>query len=678
MEDFKKQLKTTSKHFDTLNINWIRSFKDLFQFFPRAYEDRSDIKNISNLEFDKSQTLRAKVVSKKPVIFWNGRKIREIHITDENDLPASIQYRNSPFMASKLKVWEWFLIIWKPKLERWKVSFSHPDIAETSPPEATNIDDLAWNLAGRIIPIYPETWGIKSSWFAKRTWDNLNMVESLFPEFLPPEILKKYNLLSLSDMIKNLHYPENKDFLKQAQRRLFFDKLLRIQISSKLVKDSYQNQAKLEKTQAVREVIKTFLSRLPFELTKAQKRAIKEIIDDTTSDKPMLRLLQWDVWSWKTLVAAAAAFYEIQNSSQVAFLAPTEVLAQQHYRWVAKYFLPMWINIALLTGSTTPAEKQKIKLGLAEWSIKFVVWTHALLQEDVIFKNLSFVVIDEQHKFGVKQRWFFQRFGSPHILQMTATPIPRSLTLAFFGEFDTSILDEMPAWRKEISTKAINEEQFFKLEKWINWKISQGQKIYIVVPLVEESESLEDVQSVITEFDNISNLFPQHQVELLHWKMTPRSKDEAMQKFKGSANILVSTTVIEVWVDVPEATVIVIKNAERFGLSQLHQLRWRVWRNDLQSYCFLVSKKTTKRLKAMEETNDWFKLSQIDLEMRGAWEILGTRQSWETDVPYEIMANLEFLEQVKNAAGDIIENHKNWLEEEKNKNWIGNKGGILV
>ena len=676
--DFKKQLKTTSKHFDTLNINWIRSFKDLFQNFPRAYEDRSDIKNISSLEFDKPQTLRAKVVSKKPIIFWNWRKIREIIVNDENDFPASIQYRNSPFMASKLKVWEWYLIIWKPKLEKWKVSFSHPDIAETTPPETTNIDELAWNLAGRIVPIYSEIGWIKSSWFAKRTWDNLALVDELFPEFLPLEILEKYNLPTLNDMIKNLHYPEDKNSLKQAQRRLFFDKLLRIQISSKLVKDTYQNQAKLEKTQAVREVIKQFLSKLPFELTKAQKRAIKEIIDDTTSDKPMLRLLQWDVGSWKTLVAAAAGFYEIQNWSQVAFLAPTEVLAQQHYRWVAKYFLPIWIPIALLTGSTTASEKQKIKAGLADWNIKFVVWTHALLQEDVDFKNLSFVVIDEQHKFGVKQRWFFQKFGSPHILQMTATPIPRSLTLAFFGEFDTSILDEMPAWRKQIATKAINEEQFYKLENWINTKISQGQKIYVVVPLVEESESLEDVQSVITEYENISNLFPQHQVELLHWKMTPKLKDEAMQKFKWSWNILVSTTVIEVWVDVPEATVIIIKNAERFGLSQLHQLRWRVWRNDLQSYCFLVSKKTTKRLKAMEETNDGFKLSQIDLEMRWAWELLWTRQSWETDVPYEIMANLEFLEQVKNAAVDIIENHKDWLEQEKNKNWIGNKWGILV
>ena len=385
----------------------------------------------------------------------------------------------------------------------------------------------------------------------------------------------------------------------------------------------------------------------------------------------MLRLLQWDVGSGKTVVAAASAYYTYKKFwGQSVFLAPLEVLANQHYKTLAKLFLPLWLRVALLTWSLPKSEKDKIKLDLAEWRIHAIVWTHAVIQKDIQFKQLQFVVIDEQHKFGVRQRAFFKKFWAPHILQMSATPIPRSMALAFFWEFDVSIIDEMPVGRKWIITKVISEKEYVKLKPRVLDHINKWQKVFIVTPLIDESEKLEDVNSALVEFEYIQELYPElkWKIGILHGKMKSKEKEEVMNNFKiGKICLLVSTTVIEVGVDIPEATIMVIKNAERFWLSQLHQLRGRIGRSDIQSYCFLETKSKTgetwKRLQAMEDTNDWFKLAELDLQNRGAGEILGTMQSWESDIPLEILSDLKFLEKIQEGAKWLLEKYPNldWL-----------------
>ena len=379
----------------------------------------------------------------------------------------------------------------------------------------------------------------------------------------------------------------------------------------------------------------------------------------------MLKLLQGDVGSGKTIVAATAAYYLIQKTQwQVVFLAPLEVLAQQQFRSLAKLLLPLWIRVELLTGSTKASEKKRIKQWLLLGQIPLVVGTHALLQDDIMFANLKLAVIDEQHKFGVKQRAFFQQFGSPHILQMTATPIPRSLALAFFGEFTISTIDEMPAGRKPIITKIVSESEWTKLKPWILTKIGQGQRVFVITPLIEESEFLDEVKSVKAQRTEMVALYPELQgkIWLLHWKMKPAEKDVVMLNFKEwKTDMLVSTTVIEVGIDIPEATVMIIMNAERFGLSQLHQLRGRVGRNDIQSYCFLETKNkswdTYQRLRHMETVSDWFKLAELDLQLRGAGEFLGTRQPGDTDIPLETLTDAKLLARVQSCAEQLMKNY---------------------
>jgi ATP-dependent DNA helicase RecG len=386
----------------------------------------------------------------------------------------------------------------------------------------------------------------------------------------------------------------------------------------------------------------------------------------------MMALLQWDVWSWKTIVAAIIAYYIHKlKQKQSIFIAPLEVLANQHHKTLAKLFLPLWIRIELLTWSTPKNQKEKLKKEIKEWKIQIIIWTHALLQEDVGFANLWFVVIDEQHKFWVRQRAVFKKFWNPDILQMSATPIPRSMALAFFWEFDVHIIDELPKWRKPITTKIISENEYKKLKPRIVSKIKENQKVFVVTPLVEESEKLEEVKAATSEYQEIKTLYPElkWKIWLIHGKMNSKEKEETMIKFKNwQYRLLVSTTVIEVGVDIPEATIMIIKNSERFWLSQLHQLRWRIGRSDLKSYCFLETKKKTwdsyKRLQAMEETNDWFKLAELDLKNRWPWEILWTIQAWQTDIPIEILSDLKFIEKIQEWAKYLLTKYPKlkWLD----------------
>ncbi len=690
--ELKAALKTTPKYLKILAEQWIVTVKDFLQYFPRAYEDRSTIRNLNELIFNEKgiTATKGKIVKKSIFARW-GKKIYTINFVDPAGNTWVITIFNSWFLASKINEDKRYIIVGKPSMKFNKITFSHPDIIETEAPENEMMNDewwimnnewkpVTWNLqpatdvynTGRIFPIYPELMGIKPGRFAQKMRNLMDKVDVIFSEYLPSEFIQKFWLIGVQETIKEMHYPTSFEKQKQANLRIFFDRLLRIQLYSLINRTSYQlNKTNMEHEIIDREIIKDIITTLPFELTNAQKKVIKHITENIHEPKPMLRLLQGDVGSGKTVVAAASAYYTYKKFwGQSVFLAPLEVLAHQHYKTLAKLFLPLWLRIALLSWSMSKSEKDKIKLDLAEWRIHIIVWTHAVIQEDIKFKQLQFVVIDEQHKFWVRQRAFFKRFWAPHILQMSATPIPRSMALAFFWEFDVSIIDEMPIGRKSIITKVISEKEYVKLKPWILDHIAKWQKVFVVTPLIEESEKLEDVKSAMAEFEHIKELYPELQgkIGVLHGKMKSKDKEEVMQDFKtGNICLLVSTTVIEVGVDIPEATIMVIKNAERFWLSQLHQLRGRIGRADIQSYCFLETKSKSgdigKRLQAMEDTNDGFKLAELDLQNRGAGEILGTMQSWESDIPLEILSDLKFLEKIQEGAKWLLEKYPNleWL-----------------
>ncbi len=665
--DLKQTLKTSPKYIWLLKAHWINSLKDFFLYFPRTYEDRTQIKQIKDIQTDwKAQLIKAYLIKKNIIKTPKGKKIIQIQFEDTEKSKGEILFIYSPYILKSLNINKRYIIIWKPKLEYWKIIFWHPELEETW--------DNWWNIkTNRIYPVYTELWGINSNWFAKKIWENLNLIENTFEEPLPKDFLEKFDLIEKKESIKNIHFPPNFDILKKSKKRIYFEKLLEIQLISLINRKKYQEKGKKEKIETApdRQFIKQALSRLPFELTKSQKESLKEIIDDFHSTKPMMRLLQWDVGSGKTIISILAAYY-ISNffDWQIAFLAPTEVLAKQHFNNLAKFFLPLWIKTHLLTWSTKPKEKEKIKFDLENWNVDIVIWTHAIIQEDIKFKKIKMAIIDEQQRFWVLQRAFFNKFWSPHILQMTATPIPRSMALAFFGEFNTSVINEMPLGRKPIHTKILTEEEFKKLKNWILTKINQWQRVYIISPLIEESEYLEDTSSVLQEYEETKKLFQEmwEQIWILHWKLKQEEKNKVMEEFKKwKIKILVSTTVIEVWVDIPKASIIIIKSPERFWLSQLHQLRGRVWRSNIQSYCFPVinSKwESYKRLKSLEKYRDWFKLAEIDLQERGSWEILWIKQSWEADIPIKILLNKNFLKEIHEAAKRLITKNPNlnWLK----------------
>ena len=540
------------------------------------------------------------------------------------------------------------------------------------------------NLA-RIVPIYPLSDKLNIKTLRRAIFSTIQLFKNDIETVLPDKIIEKYHLLPKNEAIENIHFPKDNETLQKARYSLVFEELFLIQLKLALLREENNKNLSAVPLEIKKDgLVMRFIESLPFKLTSAQQRAVNEILNDLNSTKPMQRLLQGDVGSGKTVVATIMLLAGIENGYQAAIMAPTEILAQQHYNNLVKWLTPLGLKVELLIGSIGKKLRRESETNLRNGQANIAVGTHALIQDGVEFANLGAVVIDEQHRFGVKQRLALRKKSqNPQVLTMTATPIPRTLAITMNGDLDLTIIDELPKGRKPIITTLTNSRR--QIADLIRHEVDAGRQAYIVYPLIEESETLSAKAATIEKERWQNEVFPNYKIGLLHGKLKNDEKDEVMEKFKNKEyDILVSTTVVEVGVDVPNATVIVIENAERFGLSQLHQLRGRVGRSDLQSYCVLSSstksQETRARLDIMTQTNDGFVIAEKDLQIRGPGEFLGTRQSGLPDmIIADIVNDAKILEQARSEAIDFVRNNNindyPLLKEAKGLNFDGDLFG---
>ncbi len=607
----------------------IETVEDLLYYKPRKYIDRSALKQIKDCFVNETVTLLGTIIS----IGISGRRKKhlEVIIDDGSDTLCGVFFGGIPFFKKIFKVGDTVLFSGKIKFYRTK-QIVHPDfdfIDTSSKIQAIN--------TGRIIPLYRSTESLKSAGFDSRGFRRI--IKSAIDEYLDhviepfhKTILNKYNLMSLKEALLAIHFPDSYKHAEDARKRLAFNEIFFFQYYLHLSKRYLRDKLKKNQRHYDNSIYKEFFMNLPFKLTEDQIRSIEEIKNDILSPGPMNRLLQGDVGSGKTVVAMAASSISIGRGCQVAYMAPTEVLAHQQYQSFCN-LLPDKVNISLLTGSLTVKEKEDIYSSLKKHEIDIIIGTHALIQEGVSFNNLGLIIIDEQQRFGVEQRAELRRKGdNTDILIMTATPIPRSLSMTFFGDLDISIIKTKPANRIPVKTLSFPESRLNAVYNSMQKYLDLGRQVYYVLPLIEESEKI-DLKSAIKVYENLKeNIFPQNSVALIHGKMKQNEKEDIMRRFYGNEiDILVSTTVIEVGIDVPNATIIVIEHAERFGLSQLHQLRGRVGRGENQSFCILIhpediSDESMKRINIIVDSNDGFKISEEDLKLRGAGQLIGIRQ----------------------------------------------------
>lgn len=603
----------------SLNVHTV---EDLIEYFPRDYDDRSDLLTISQLVVGEEATFTAKVASQPQVMRIKKLTITKFLLSDGTGTIEGVWY-NQPYMKNTLKYGQLYLFSGKITEKYNRLQVDSPELEPLKP----NGEPLT---GGRIVPVYTTTKKLSQKILRQLIKSVLNEVSPTLSDFIPENIRRQYNLCSRSFAISNIHFPKDDNSFFIARKRLVFEELFLLQTKLLQLKGTVQSKPLTVKIQNTDYT--PLLKRLDFPLTNAQKRVLAEICKDFRGTTAMNRLVQGDVGCGKTAVAMLAAYIAVQNGYQTALMAPTDVLATQHYEGFCKVFEPMGIKCVLLTSALKKKEKNAAYEDIKSGTADIIIGTHALIQDSVEFYSLGLVITDEQHRFGVRQRSTLADKGdNPHALVMTATPIPRTLALILYGDLDISVIDEMPPGRQHIDTFAVPTSYHTRVYEFIRKQVNAGRQAYVICPMIEENENLE--LKAVTEYaaELSENIFPELRVALLHGKMKGSEKQEIMLNFaKGNTDILVSTTVIEVGINVPNSTVMLVENAERFGLSALHQLRGRVGRGAEKSYCILISdaknKVAKERLKIMSSTNDGFVISEKDLSLRGPGDFFGTRQ----------------------------------------------------
>jgi ATP-dependent DNA helicase RecG len=638
----------------------IFTFADLLQHYPFRYEDRTRFYTVKELREDMPAVQLKLFVTRKELVGSGGRQRLVVQAEDETGKMELVWFQGIRWINEKLKPGVQYVVFGNPVKYGALFSMAHPEV-----------DPLTEQTArgGYLQPVYPLTEKLRSRHVDSRAIGRmqrelLRQAHDKIRETLPAYLLEKHSLMDKRTALFQIHFPESHDQLAAASRRLKFEELFYIQLRLLTLKAIRQEKSRGMVLADTRLLTEFYRHHLPFSLTGAQKRVIREIYADLKSGRQMNRLLQGDVGSGKTVVAFACMLIAAGSGAQSALMAPTEILAQQHYNTISRMARPLGLEVALLTGAVKKSERQTLHRKLQEGTLPILIGTHALIEEDVQFHNLGLAVIDEQHRFGVAQRsklWQKNQSLEPHILVMTATPIPRTLAMTLYGDLDVSVIDELPPGRKGVKTFHRYDSHRLALNGFLRDQLNAGRQIYIVYPLIEESEKT-DLKHLMDGYESVCRSFPDVGVSILHGRMGADAKDYEMRRFaKGETRIMVATTVIEVGVDVPNATVMVIENAERFGLAQLHQLRGRVGRGAEQSYCILMTDtkltaEARKRIQTMVNTTNGFEIAETDLELRGPGDLYGTRQSGILDL---LIADLgkdqQLLELARKEAIDLLE-----------------------
>lgn len=633
--------KTRAEQFNRLGVY---SVGDLIGFYPRAYENWGDITPISELQSGEKCVVRARVATPvNNVRISGGRTMAKVHVADDSGY-MSMVFFNNRFIADMLRYGEEYVFLGKAMNDGYGFQMTAPEFAKAG-------------TSDEVTPVYNLTAGLTNRVVIKTMKQALSMLPDVIRDPMPYDILKKYDLCTLSFALTNIHFPKDLAAMERARRRLVFEELLVLNLGMRLMKNRSREETSVRMSV---NFTGDFVKNLPFELTGAQKRALSDCVGDMKKGEyPMNRLIQGDVGSGKTAVCAALCYHTVKNGYQAAFMAPTEILASQHFETFSKMFDGSGVKIELLTGSMTPAEKKKARARIEAGESDIVIGTHALIAESTVFSNLGCAITDEQHRFGVAQRSKLASKGEhPHILVLSATPIPRTLGLIIYGDLDISVIDEMPPGRREVKTYLIDSKKRARAFSFLKKQIEDGRQCYIVTPLVDEGE--EDLASaqayaaelMLADFSDIP-------VGILHGKMKAKDKEDVMNQFSNNEiSVLVSTTVVEVGVDVKNATVMMIENAERFGLSTLHQLRGRVGRGAFESYCILVSdshgENTEQRLLTMCRTSNGFEIADEDLRLRGPGDFFGNRQHGLPKLAIASFSDLETLEESQQAADELL------------------------
>ena len=628
----------------------ITTLGDLIAYFPRGYEDRTQVRPIRELTAGESVCVRGMVAADLTAYrISGGRTIAKTRVVDDSG-SLDLVFFNMEHRRDALHQGDVCVFFGKVEDNLRRKQMINPLFE----PEGRQ------QVTGRIMPIYPLTAGVTQGLMARAARQGLDACRELLPDVLPDEVRQAHKLCYVNYAYENIHFPASPEALEVARRRLVFEELFLLTCGLQLLR---QRRRDVAGPACRRMSMEPFYRRLPFALTGAQRRAIADAVEDMVSGKPMNRLCQGDVGSGKTMVAAACIWFAVENGWQTALMAPTEILARQHYQGLAPLLARFSIRCALLTGSTRSRERREILAGLADGSIDLCIGTHALLTEDVQYQKLGLVVTDEQHRFGVNQRAALsQKAEDPHLLVLSATPIPRTLALVIYGDLDVSVIDELPPGRQKVDTFALGESYRPRVQAFIRKLAAAGQQIFIVCPLVGEPDQIPDERKAVTAYAEMlqKEVFPDLRIAPIHGKMKPKEKDAVMRAFAAhEIDVLVSTTVIEVGVDVPNAALMLIENAECFGLSQLHQLRGRVGRGRHKSYCVLVSdnkgEENKQRLKVMSSTSDGFAIAEEDLKLRGPGDFFGSRQHGLPSLRVaDLSCDLSLLHETQSAAEQLL------------------------